>query len=106
MPDSELLTALIEIEQVMQLQPPIGASELPPKLRFFRVLALLQQQICPKASELVDLANKPEGEIVIAIADCLIATLGQIPIPVTTVAKHVAKIGVKKFCKDQTALLE
>lgn len=106
MPDSELLMALVEIEQAMQIQPPIGAAELPPKLRFFRVLAFLQQQICPKAEELVDLANKPEGEIVIAITDCLIATLGQIPVPITTVAKHLAKIGVKKFCEDQTALLE
>ena len=106
MAEHELLEALVEIEQVLQIQPPIGAAELPPELRFFRVLGFLREQLCPKVETMIGLSNKPEGEIATVIADCLISSFGQIPLPVATVSKHLAKIGVTRFCTDQNTLLE
>lgn len=106
MAERETLDALVEFERVLQIQPPIGAAELPPELRFFRVLGILREHLCPKTETIINLASTSEGEVATVIADCLISSFGQIPLPVATISKHLAKIGIKKFCTDQNTLVE
>jgi hypothetical protein len=102
----ELAEALEQIERELHLHPPIGATEIPPGIRYFRVLTRLREMICPKAREVVELSKKSEGEVVSIIIDCLISSLSHIPLPVATLSKHVAAVGVERFCADQNALLE
>lgn len=103
---TEVAEALEQIERELQMHPPIGATDIPPEIRYFRVLTTLREKICPKAREVVDLSKKSEGEITSIIFDCLISSLGGIPLPVATLSKHIAAVGVERFCTDQNALLD
>lgn len=106
MSSQELLDALAEIEQALELQPPIGAAELPPELRYFRVLAILRDHICPAVSAIVDFSKKSEGEIITILIDVLVTFLSNLPVPVATVSKHIAALGVERFCSDPSNLLK
>lgn len=106
MSNQELLDALSEIEQALELQPPIGAAELPPELRYFRILEFLRERICPAISTIVDFSKKPQGEIVSILIDILISQLSNVPIPVATVAKYIAILGVERFCSNPSNLLK
>jgi hypothetical protein len=101
----EVAEALEQIERELQFPPPIGATEIPPGIRYFRVLATLRERICPKAREVADLSKKSEGEVVAILIDCLISSLGGIPLPVATLSKHIAAIGVERFCADPNTIL-
>jgi len=105
MPNQDLVEALDEIEQLLHIQPPIGAAELPPGVRYFRVLAALRDRLCPGISTTLEALKTPTGEIATVIADCLLSSMSQLPVPVATVARHVAALGVDKFCSDPSELV-
>ena len=105
MSNQELIDALTEIEQFLELQPPIGAAELPPEIRYFRVLRIIRDHVCPAVSAIVDFSKKSEGEIVTILVDILITFMSSLPVPVATVSKHIAALGVDRFCSDPSSLL-
>jgi hypothetical protein len=102
----DLIDALEQIERELHISPPIGATGIPPEIRYFRVLTRLREMICPKALELVDRSKKSGGEIVSIIIDCLISSLGGVPLPIATLSKHIAAVGLERFCADQNSILK
>ncbi|NET61805.1 MAG: hypothetical protein F6K47_38510 [Symploca sp. SIO2E6] len=106
MPPSELIEALNQLELALGINAPIGATELPPELRYFRVIAEVRKRLCPQLTLITDLSKTSQGEIVTVLTDTLIALIGNFPVPIATLAKHLAAMGIEEFCKDQSKLLK
>jgi hypothetical protein len=102
--DDGLTDALVEIERALNISPPIGAQELPPATRFRAVLIELRSRICPKQEAIAARIESDGVSVAVVIADTLITTLSQIPLPVATVAKHISKIGLAQFCKQPSSV--
>lgn len=103
---AEVFEALVQIESELKISPPIGASEFPLSARFRAVLLVLKASVCPHR-EVIRARLESEGvELATVIADTLISSLSAIPLPVATVSKRVAVIGLDKFCEQPASLLE
>jgi hypothetical protein len=103
---ADLRDALVQLENAMGIGQPIGAAELPDAIRFLRVLNALRDILCPRVSQLVRAADTTEGDLVTILADVIVVAVGRVPVPATTIAKHVAGIGVERFCKTPAALVD
>jgi hypothetical protein len=103
---TDLRDALIQLETAMGIGRPIGAAELPDEIRFFRVLTALRDILCPRVSQLVLAADTTTGDLATIVADVIVMAVGRVPVPATTIAKHIAEIGVERFCKTPAALLD
>ena len=102
----ELDEALLQIENALNIAPPLGATELPRTARFRVVLLELKSRICPKRVEIKARLQSDGGELTAIIVDTLITALSQIPLPLATVAKRIGTIGLDRFCEQPAKLLE
>ena len=98
--------ALTAIESELGISPPIGSSELPPPSRFRSVLIELKSRICPKADSIRGRLKTDEADLASIVADTIISGLTQIPLPVATVSKKIAAIGLERFCSEPASILE
>ncbi|MBI0398015.1 hypothetical protein [Cyclobacterium marinum] len=103
--ENELIKALLNIEKELKIVPPMGAADLPKELRFRRVILELQKRICPQIDRILKRMKSEEVSLTTLIIDVLTASLSNIPIPIATIAKHVAAIGIVKFCKNPEEII-
>lgn len=101
----DLPSALEALETSVGMKAPFGADRLPPESRYSQIILFLRDIICPKATEILARLKKEGTTLVTIISDILLATFSGTPIPVTTVAKSIAIVGVERFCTDPTAIL-
>ncbi|GAA0348740.1 hypothetical protein GCM10009092_11390 [Bowmanella denitrificans] len=106
MTDLTLKDALIAIESEAGIELPLGFNRLPLAERFSEVLALLKSNICPRKTEISKRADSEEVSLAVCLTDVLITHYTGIPAPVSTVSRHIAKIGLEKFCNTPESLLE
>jgi hypothetical protein len=102
----DLREALVQIEEAMGIGRPIGGAKLPDAIRFFRVLTFLRDTLCPRLNDLVKAVDGKGGDLAVALADVIMATVGDVPVPAATVARSIVGIGTDRFCASPTALVE
>ena len=103
---STIYEALTVIESELGISPPIGSTELPPPSRFRSVLIELKSRVCPKVDSIRSRLEADEADLASIVADTIITGLTQIPLPVTTVSKKIAAIGLERFCTEPASILE
>ncbi|MFI6483715.1 hypothetical protein ACIBH1_37710 [Nonomuraea sp. NPDC050663] len=106
MATDDLREALSQIEDALGIGRPIGGAKLPDAIRFLRVLTFLRDTLCPRLNDLVKAADGRSGDLAVALADVIMATAGDVPVPAATVARSIVGIGVERFCASPTALVE
>ncbi|MEV7012003.1 MULTISPECIES: hypothetical protein [Streptosporangium] len=104
--DDDLRDALVQIEEATGIGRPIGGAKLPDAIRFFRVLTLLRDAVCPRLTDLAAAADGRSGDLVVVLADLIVATVGKVPVPAATVARAIVGIGADRFCANPAALVE
>lgn len=105
-PQTELHDALIAVERALGLTPPIGLDRLPPSGRFRAVLVELRSRICSRREEIRARLASDGGELAAVVADVLISSLTQLALPVATVSRRIASMGLDRFCEQPAALLD
>ncbi|MFD1547086.1 hypothetical protein [Nonomuraea guangzhouensis] len=106
MATDDLRDALSQIEEAMGIGRPIGGAKLPDAIRFFRVLTFLRDTLCPRLNNLAKAADGKSGDLVVVLADLIVAAVGKVPVPAATVARAIVGIGADRFCANPTALVE
>lgn len=101
----EIDEALVQIEREVGIRPPIGASELPLAARFRAVLLDLKSRLCSRRDAIRERMDSDGSELATVIADTLLSSLSQVPLPVATVSKRIAAIGLDRFCRQPTSLV-
>jgi hypothetical protein len=102
----DVRAALIQLEEALDIGQPIGASELPDEIRFFRVLSSLRDILCPRLGLFVKAADTDAGDLAAIIADTIVSAVGKFPIPAATISKRIAAMGFDRFCEDPNELLQ
>jgi hypothetical protein len=102
--DRALERELLAIAGFLELKDSLAAAPPPAASRLRSAVDWLKSVICPKARKLDELIQLPESEIAIIIADAIAVFHINIAPPLT-IAKHVNRIGLSRFCDDPTVLL-
>lgn len=90
----------------MGIGEPIGAAQLPAGVRFFRVLTSLRNILCPQVGRIVEAADTKVGDLVAILADTIVTSVGNVPLPAATVARYIVGIGFERFCASPAVLVE
>jgi hypothetical protein len=102
----DVRAALIQLEEALDIGQPVGASELPDEIRFFRVLSFLRDILCPRLGAFVKAADTDAGDLAAIITDTIVSAVGKFPIPAATISTRIAAIGFDRFCDDPNELLQ
>lgn len=105
-PELTIKEALASLEEELNITLPIGATNLPPAIRFRSVLMYLKERLCPHKVQIRAHVDSDGSELATVIADTLLSALASIPLPVATVAKRLAMIGLDRFCDEPESLLD
>lgn len=97
---------MIQLEEALDIGQPVGASELPDEIRFFRVLSFLRDILCPRLGAFVKAADTDAGDLAAIITDTIVSAVGKFPIPAATISTRIAAIGFDRFCDDPNELLQ
>ncbi|MFC4313640.1 hypothetical protein ACFPN2_31495 [Steroidobacter flavus] len=102
----EVEEALIELEKKLGIEAPLGADTLPPPRRFAAVLIALRDKICPAYEKIRASIKSDEADLVIQIANLIVAAFDLATGAAMTIARTIALIGMKRFCATPTAVVQ
>jgi hypothetical protein len=97
--------ALERLEEIWDVQPPLGASDLGPVERFLLVLTTLRDRLCPILASYRVKLDSEEATIVAALIDVIGPATTQNPLMVGTLYRVIATYGIERFCKEPSVLV-
>jgi hypothetical protein len=101
----DLVEALEVLEKRKGIHPPLGVGELPRSVRYNQILLFLRKAVCPHSEEIAKRLRSEESSLGTIIGDLILAHFTGLPVPASTIAKSIAVVGLKRFCKDPTSIL-
>lgn len=101
----ELIAALEAFESEMRIPQPRGANNLPPRVRYRAILALLRNRLCPHLSKSTDILKLEQATLIAAISDAILLYVATLEVPAISIARSIAIVGIENFCKDPSSIL-
>lgn len=103
--DKDLITALTNLEEELDLNTPLNANLGNNRLRFSNIVLEIKNRICPR-KELIKERMRSEGaNMTIVLTDALLSFVTALPLVAASLAKYIFTIGIDTFCSDPMALL-
>lgn len=97
----EFENALLELFEFIAGNPGgFGSSPLKRSARIEAAICYLKNIICPQKEKLLARSDSAGGNLVVIISDTIASAIGSLPLPIATISRELARIGLDRFCKN------